>query len=109
VQNNHPYFGSEYALSHDLVPLWAVVFLAWVLTFLAVLSGQEHWLHYNALIEHNSLPLLLKLLLFVAVWQVMTAAMMLPSTLPMVHYCQSQSRTISASTGTLDIFVWLMH
>jgi predicted metal-binding membrane protein len=80
------------ALSHDLILLWAVVFLAWVLTFLAVLSGQEHWLHYNALIEHNSLPLLLKLLLFVAVWQVMTAAMMLPSTLPMVRLFAKASR-----------------
>jgi len=73
------------ALNNELVILWAVVFFAWVLTLLAAATGQEHWLHNNAAIAQNSLPLPLKLLLFLAAWQVMTAAMMLPSTLPMVR------------------------
>jgi len=84
--------GLNNLLNNDLVLLWAVVFIAWVLTFFAAATGQEHWLHYKALSEHHSLSLPLKLLLFVAVWQVMTAAMMLPSTLPMVRLFAKASR-----------------
>lgn len=73
------------ALNNDIAILWAVVFLAWMLTLLATAMGQDHLLHYDALIEHNPLPLLLKLLLFLATWQVMTVAMMLPSSLPMLR------------------------
>lgn len=77
--------GSENPQSKDLALLWGTVLFAWLLIILAAATGQEHWLHHDALIEHNPLPLLLKLLLFLAAWQVMIAAMMLPSTLPMVR------------------------
>lgn len=80
------------ALNNDLLLVWAIVFLAWVLTILAAATGQDGWLHHEILVEHNSLSLLLKLLLFVAAWQVMTAAMMLPSTLPMVRLFAKASR-----------------
>jgi predicted metal-binding membrane protein len=80
------------ALNNDVLLLWGVVFLAWVLTLVATATGQEHWLHYDALIEHHSLSLPLKLLILVAAWQVMTAAMMLPSTLPMVRLFAKASR-----------------
>ena len=79
-------------LNNDLVILWAIVFSAWLLTILAAVAGQEHWLHQEALIGHNHLPLLLKLFLFLAAWQVMTAAMMLPSSLPMVRLFIKASR-----------------
>src|SRR5919199_3331547 len=92
-------------LHNDLVLLWAVVFSAWVLTFLAAATGQEHWLHYKALSEHPSLSLPLNLLLFVAVWQVMTAAMMLPSTLPMVRLFAKASRGQSQPQLALLIFL----
>ncbi|HEY9674195.1 MAG TPA: DUF2182 domain-containing protein [Waterburya sp.] len=80
------------ALNNDVVLVWAIVFLAWILTVLAVLSGQEHWLHSSVLSERYSLTLLRKLFLFIAAWQVMTAAMMLPSTLPMVRLFAKASR-----------------
>lgn len=72
-------------VNNDLTILWAIVFIAWILTILAAATGQEHWLHQSALIKLNSIPFLLKLLLFLGAWQVMTAAMMLPSSLPMVR------------------------
>jgi predicted metal-binding membrane protein len=84
------------ALSHvfnnDVAILWGVILLAWVLTVLAAATGQEHLLHHNALIKHNPLPFPLKLLLFLAAWQVMTTAMMLPSTLPLVRLFVRASR-----------------
>jgi predicted metal-binding membrane protein len=80
------------ALNNDLALLWVTVFIAWVLTVLAEAAGQDYLLHHHALIKHNPLPLLLKLLLFLATWQVMTVAMMLPSTLPMVRLFVKASR-----------------
>ncbi|HEY9893499.1 MAG TPA: DUF2182 domain-containing protein [Candidatus Sericytochromatia bacterium] len=79
-------------VNHDLTILWAIVFIAWVLTILAAATGQEHWLHQSALIKLERIPLLLKLLLFLGAWQVMTAAMMLPSSLPMVRLFVKVSR-----------------
>jgi predicted metal-binding membrane protein len=79
-------------VNHDLTILWAIVFIAWVLTILAAATGQEHWLHQSALIKLDRIPLLLKLLLFLGAWQVMTAAMMLPSSLPMVRLFVKVSR-----------------
>ena len=80
------------ALNNDLALLWGIVLIAWVLTILAAATGQEHWLHYDTHIEQNHYPLALRLLLFLAAWQVMTAAMMLPSTLPMVRLFAKASR-----------------
>jgi hypothetical protein len=93
------------ALNNDVLLVWAVVFLAWVLTLVATATGQEHWLHYHALIEHHSLSLPLKLLLLVVAWQVMTAAMMLPSTLPMVRLFAKASRGQSQPRLALLIFL----
>ncbi|MFB8787749.1 MAG: DUF2182 domain-containing protein [Potamolinea sp.] len=66
-------------LNNDSIILWVIVVLSWVLTIMAAATGQDHILH------HESLSLPLKLLVFLAAWQVMTAAMMLPSMLPMVR------------------------
>ncbi len=82
----------RYALNNDLALLWGIVLIAWVLTILAATTGQEHWLHHNPLNKHHYLPIALRLLLFLAAWQVMTAAMMLPSTLPMVRLFAKASR-----------------
>lgn len=82
----------RHALNNDLALAWGIVVIAWVLTILAAVMGQEHLLHHDALIEHHPLPLPLRLLLFLAAWQVMTAAMMLPSTLPMVRLFAKASR-----------------
>lgn len=70
-------------LTSDLALVWAVVFVAWGLILLATITGQDHLLSHSA--WNNSLPLPLRLLIFLGAWQVMIAAMMLPSTLPMVR------------------------
>jgi predicted metal-binding membrane protein len=60
------------------------IVLAWALAVAAEATGHSGQLHHGALIEHGP-PFAVALALFVIAWQVMVAAMMLPSSLPMVR------------------------
>jgi predicted metal-binding membrane protein len=65
-------------------PVVGAIAVAWGLAIAAEVSGTAGRLHHDALIEHGP-PLALALLLFLASWQAMIAAMMLPSSLPLVR------------------------
>jgi predicted metal-binding membrane protein len=65
------------------VILWAIAG-AWVLAIAAEVSGRGASLHHSALI-HSRLPLWAALALFLLAWQAMIAAMMLPSSLPLIR------------------------
>jgi predicted metal-binding membrane protein len=85
---------------------WALVALAWALALLAVLSGQGYLVDHHQLLDGHEmsmgghymrmgglhLPWLAALAVFLASWQVMTVAMMLPSSLPMVYMMIHASR-----------------
>jgi predicted metal-binding membrane protein len=58
--------------------------VAWALAIAASATGRESTLHGHAVIEHGP-PLWAAALLFVVAWQAMIAAMMLPSSLPLVR------------------------
>jgi len=62
----------------------AAIALAWALAIAAQVSGEASLLHHDALIEGGP-PFWVALALFVVAWQVMLAAMMLPSTLPLLR------------------------
>jgi predicted metal-binding membrane protein len=62
----------------------AAIALAWALALVAELDGAATQLHHDALI-HSSLPFGVALLLFLVAWQAMVAAMMLPSSLPLIR------------------------
>jgi predicted metal-binding membrane protein len=62
----------------------AAIAFAWALAIAAQLAGDATKLHHGALI-HSSLPRLAALAVFLLGWQAMIAAMMLPSSLPLVH------------------------
>jgi predicted metal-binding membrane protein len=57
---------------------------AWALAIAAQVGGVASGLHHDALI-HSNLPYGVALVLFLVAWQAMTAAMMLPSSLPLVR------------------------
>lgn len=57
---------------------------AWALAIAAEATGNGARLHHDALVDQG-LPLWTTLALTLAAWQVMTAAMMLPSSLPLVR------------------------
>ena len=58
--------------------------VAWALAAAAELSGRGSKLHHDALIE-GRMPYALALVLFLVAWQAMVAAMMVPSSLPLVR------------------------
>ncbi len=84
---------------------WAAVGIAWGAAGLAALTGQSYLVDHDYLIESGSLPLPLALLVFIACWQVMIAAMMLPSSLPMVYMFIHASRQHRKPRTTLASFL----
>ena len=63
--------------------VWAIA-VAWLLAIVAEATGRGELIHHDAL-SHSHLPLLAVLGLFLLAWQVMIAAMMLPSSLPLIR------------------------
>ena len=57
---------------------------AWALSLAAAATGKERLLHQHGLVEHGP-PVWAAALLFVVAWQAMLAAMMLPSSLPLIR------------------------
>jgi predicted metal-binding membrane protein len=73
------------------VAVLALIAGGWALALAAELSGEGAGLHHDALIGDGT-SLWLSAILAVAAWQTMTAAMMLPSSLPMVRLFAVTSR-----------------
>ncbi len=73
-------------LANDSVLVWGIIFIAWTLILLPSVTGQAQLLDHRTLMEHDGTrPWSLQLLLFLLAWQVMTGAMMLPTSLPMIR------------------------
>ncbi len=64
---------------------WVLVAIAWAVLVLAGLSHQTYLLDHHYLLQASGLPWLAALEVFLLCWQVMTVAMMLPSSMPMVQ------------------------
>jgi len=71
-------------------PVILAVAAAWVLAIVVELTGTAEALHHDSLIEGGP-PLWAALLLFLLAWQAMVAAMMLPSSLPLIRLFQAVS------------------
>ncbi len=98
---------------------WVVVALAWGLTILAVLTGRGYLVDHHQLLDGHEmymgghymrmgglhLPWLAALGVFLASWQVMTVAMMLPSSLPMIYMMIHASRQQDRPRLTLAAFL----
>jgi predicted metal-binding membrane protein len=77
---------------------------AWVLVIAAQAAGTGASLHHDALI-HGSLPFGVALALFLLAWQAMIAAMMLPTTLPLVRLFAIASRVAPRPRAAMAAFV----
>ncbi len=64
---------------------WLLVAVAWVVLILATLGHQTFLLDHHYLLQASGLPWLAALEVFLLCWQVMTVAMMLPSSMSMVQ------------------------
>lgn len=85
-----------------LVP--GVIAVAWLLAVAAQASGQAAVVDHDALVE-GGLPVWAALGLFLLAWPVMVAAMMLPSTLPMVRLFTVASRDQERRGTVLSVFL----
>jgi predicted metal-binding membrane protein len=73
-------------------PVLAIVIAgAWSLAIAAEVTGRARWVHHHELVE-GSLPLVATLALFLVAWQMHIAAMMLPSSLPLIRLFRRASR-----------------
>ncbi|HEY6407725.1 MAG TPA: DUF2182 domain-containing protein, partial [Ktedonobacteraceae bacterium] len=62
---------------------WALILIAWCLIVVASSTNQLIWIDHTYLLSTSHLPWLVACLAFLASWQLMTVAMMLPSTFSM--------------------------
>jgi predicted metal-binding membrane protein len=67
-----------------LVVVGTVIAVAWAAAIAADLAGASRFLHHDVLIE-GEWPFPAALALFILAWQLMIAAMMLPSSLPLIR------------------------
>jgi predicted metal-binding membrane protein len=85
--------------------------VGWALAIAAELTGSAHALHHDSLIHHGP-PLWEGLILFLIAWQAMIAAMMLPSSLPLIRLfdavSERQERPARMRAAFLGgyVFVW---
>src|SRR6185437_12998558 len=63
---------------------WLLVVCAWALVLLATWAHQSYLINHDYLIQESGLPWIAALIFFLICWQVMIAAMMLPSSLPLI-------------------------
>src|SRR6266704_2815702 len=64
---------------------WLLVAVAWGVLILATLAHQTFLLDHHYLLQASGLPWLAAFEVFLLCWQLMTVAMMLPSSMPMVQ------------------------
>src|SRR5258708_6361762 len=64
---------------------WLLIAPAWTVLVLATLAHQTFLLDHHYLLQASDLPWLAALEVFLLCWQLMTVAMMLPSSMPMVN------------------------
>lgn len=73
-------------------PVLLAVAAAWALAAAAQLTGVGERLHHDGLVVDGP-PLWLGLLVFLVAWQAMVAAMMIPSSLPLIRLYSAVSRS----------------
>jgi predicted metal-binding membrane protein len=84
---------------------WLLVAAAWALAGLATWTHQQYLINHDYLLTESGLPWLAALVLFLFCWQVMTAAMMLPSSLPMVSLLARACRREAHPHRTMAAFL----
>lgn len=84
---------------------WVFVGGAWAAALLATATHARFLMDHQWLIERSRLPWLLAALIFLACWQVMTIAMMLPSSMPLLYVLTYAARKKSVLCTTLAPFL----
>ncbi len=86
------------------VVLWLLVGAAWAVTLLAVFTRHTEWGDHHYLLEASGLPFVSALGLFLASWQLMILAMMVPSLAPLLQQMSGAHKPARAP-GSLALFL----
>ena len=73
------------------VAIVIAIVLAWVVAIAAEAGGVAHYVHHDVLLEGGP-PFAIALIAFLLAWQLMIAAMMLPSSLPLIRMFSAASK-----------------
>jgi predicted metal-binding membrane protein len=71
---------------------WVLVIAAWTVALLAVLTKRTYLINHTYLLTQSHLSWIVALAVFLACWQLMIVAMMLPSSMPLVNMVVYASR-----------------
>jgi predicted metal-binding membrane protein len=84
---------------------WVLIFGAWTVVLVAVLTKQTFLINHNYLLTQGHLPWIVAMVVFLVCWQVMTVAMMLPSSMPLVYMIVHASRGQQHPRATQTAFL----
>lgn len=94
------------------IALWTVATACWAATLALVLTGGAEAAHHDHVLQHDTLPWVLRIAEFLAVWTVMLGAMMLPTVVPLarlfgpVSAATAHPRTARAALYTGYLAIW---
>ena len=97
--------GYQFGYLRTIGVLLAAILAAWGLCVWAELSGVAAQFHHHALYE-SGLPFWISALLMLAAWQVMTAAMMLPSSLGFIRMYAATAKSAPEIPLALGLFMF---
>ena len=89
---------------HTIGMLFAVIAAAWVVCAWTELSGNAAQFHHHALYESGR-PFWLAALMMLGAWQIMTAAMMLPSSLGFIRMYAAAASSAPEFPSALTLFL----
>jgi predicted metal-binding membrane protein len=98
----------ELLLSGDGTLVWGMLFSAWGIVFIAVLTGNGNWLHGDTLATHPYWGIGTNLLTFIFAWLVMTVAMMLPTSLPLIQLFAKVKREQKAEHWEAQLLLFVV-
>lgn len=73
------------ALRDPAVALWVIAGACWAAAVAAVATGNDRFVNHAEIVEQSTLLWPVRIAVFAALWAVMVAAMMLPTTVPMAR------------------------
>jgi predicted metal-binding membrane protein len=86
-------------------PILVGIAAAWIVAIAAQAAGAAALVHHDALLVGDGPPLVVAALLALLAWQVMIAAMMLPSSLPLVRLYARASERAPARRRSMAAFL----
>jgi predicted metal-binding membrane protein len=96
--------GAPVVLGRVPLPVWLGIGAAWAAAIVAEATGAAGSVHHDSLLEGGP-GLGLALLLFLPAWQVMIAAMMVPSSLPLVRMYAAATAGVPDRSRSMAAFL----